>query len=110
MKKVLEADQVITFEPVLPKEMKRLFEKAANIGGFNSVWDFIISSATAKAEAMVESDPGNEAIKRLKMTEDPNFFTSEADRKHFFDTLMNPPEPNEALKAAFKKYKAAGNV
>jgi len=34
-----------------------------------------------------------------------SILSSKKDAKIFFDALMNPPKPNEALKKAVKRYK-----
>lgn len=36
-----------------------------------------------------------------------SFLLSERDREIFFEALMSPPEPNEALKKAARLYKEA---
>lgn len=79
------------FDTRLPKEQKELFEKAAKLGGFRSLTDFVISTVQEKAREIV--------------SEREQILASERDAKIFFEALMNPPEPNSALKAAAKKYK-----
>lgn len=88
----MEKNTVARFDTRLSKEQKDFFEHAANIGGFRTLTEFILFSAQEKAKKIVE--------------EHNSLFASERDRKIFFDEMMNPSEPNEALKQAAKRYKA----
>jgi uncharacterized protein (DUF1778 family) len=74
----------------LPRQKKEYFEEAAALGGFKSLSDFILDSAKQMADKIAE--------------EHSKILATEKDRKIFFDTLMSPPKPNQALKKAFKKY------
>jgi uncharacterized protein (DUF1778 family) len=72
-------------------EQKKLLERAAALEG-RSLTDFLLSSAQAAAV---------EAISRhelLKLTPD--------DQDIFVAALLNPPAPNEALRAAVARYRA----
>jgi uncharacterized protein (DUF1778 family) len=77
----------------LRKEQKELFEETAQLGGFQSLTHFIISAVQEKAKMIME--------------ERNTVLASKKDREIFFNTLMNPPKPNEKLKAAAKVYKQA---
>lgn len=79
------------FDTRLPLEQKLLFEKAAAYAGFNSLSEFILS--TVQKEAL-------EIIK-----EHESIILSQRDSKIFFEALLNPKEPNEALKKAAEEYK-----
>ena len=61
-----------------------------NLGGFRNLTEFILQAAQEVADRIVAN---HEKI-----------LESEKDRKLFFDTLMNPPEPNENLKEAHKRF------
>lgn len=74
----------------LSETQRELFERAARIGGFRNFSHFVISSAQEKAEDIIRK---NEAI-----------LASERDAELFFEAVMNPPKPNEALINAFKEY------
>lgn len=74
----------------LTMERKEYFEEVATLGGFKSLSDFIIHSASQKANKIVE--------------EHNRILASERDKKLFFEALMNSPKPNQALKRAFTKY------
>lgn len=81
------------FDTRLPKEQKEYFEYAANLGGFRSLTEFIVFSAQQQASVIVES-------RNI-------FLASKKDREIFFDAIMNPPKPNNALKKAASRYKEA---
>lgn len=85
--------EIARFDTRLPKEQKEFLEEAVVLGGYRSLSDFVISSAMEKAKIIVE--------------ERRNLLTSKKDRETFFDALLNPPKPNEKLKAAAKRYKQA---
>lgn len=79
------------FETRLPKEQKNLFKRAALIGGYSSMSDFIVKTAREKAvEIIAESE---------------KILASKRDSEIFFDAITNPPKPNEELKKAAKEYK-----
>lgn len=78
------------FDARLPREQKEFFEYAANIGGFRTVTEFIISSAQNQAEKIIEDH--NKVLASIK------------DRKIFFDALINPKKPNKKLKSAMMNY------
>lgn len=75
----------------LPRKQKELFEQALEIGGFRSLTDFILTAVSEKAEEILE---------RHK-----TLLASEADRKVFFDALLNPPSPNSKLIEAMKSHR-----
>ncbi len=79
------------FDAKLSKEQKEYFQYAATLGGFNSLTEFIISSAREKANSIIK--------------EHNTILASKKDREIFFNALMNPPEPNSALQKAAKSYK-----
>lgn len=83
--------EIARFDTRLPKEQKELFEEAVVLGGYRSLSDFVISSAMEKAKIIVE--------------ERKNLLASKKDRETFFNALLNPPKPNDKLKAAAKRYK-----
>lgn len=83
------------FDARLSVEQKQFFEKAAVIGGFRSLSDFVISSAQEKAREIIND---NEQI-----------LASEKDQKVFFDAVLNPPAPNKNLQSAFEAYRQSLN-
>lgn len=81
------------FDARISKAQKAFFEKAMTLGGFRSLTEFIFQSAQEKAE---------EIMKRHN-----TIIASNQDREIFFNALINPPEPNQALKDAMKEYLSA---
>lgn len=75
----------------LPAETKQLIERAAGITGV-TVSDFVISRAYEAATLVVQGYD--------------TWTLNRRDSKAFVDALLNPPEPNEALKAAAARYKS----
>ncbi len=69
------------------RQTKALVERAADLEQ-RSLTDFCLTALT---------DAANQTILRHQ-----TLALSERDRKIFFDTLMNPPEPSERLKRAAK--------
>jgi uncharacterized protein (DUF1778 family) len=75
----------------LDPDVKDLIQHAANLSG-GTLTDFVVTSARAAAEEIVQ----NHQIIEL----------SRRDAEILFEALMNPPEPNAALREASKRYEA----
>ena len=80
------------FDARLPKEQKILFEKAASLGGYRNLTDFILIAAQEKAR---------EIIRDNELT-----IASERDARMFYQAISEPKQPSEALKQALKEYDA----
>lgn len=87
-----EIKEQARFNARLPKEQKQLFEKAAYLGGYRNLTDFIISSAQEKAKEIVQ--------------EKEQIIASERDSNIFFDAITNPKKPSETLRSALDDYNA----
>ena len=74
----------------LDTRTKRKLERAAAYEE-TSVSDFVLANAVAAAERVIDS--------REKIT------LSAQDWDIFYDALVNPPEPNERLKKAARRYR-----
>ena len=74
----------------LSKEQKQFFEKAAYLGGFRSLTDFVILTVQEKAKEIVQ--------------EKEQIIASEKDSQIFFDAITNPKKPSKTLKNAFEDY------
>ncbi|MGJ5672796.1 MAG: DUF1778 domain-containing protein [Nostochopsis sp.] len=71
-------------------EIKALWQKAADLEG-RTLTDFVIASVQAAACRVIEQH------QTLKL--------SIEDSEAFVDALLNPPQPNDVLKAAAVRYK-----
>lgn len=78
------------FDTRLPIEVKELFEKAAHLGGFRSLTDFVISTVQEKAREIVK--------------EKEQIIASEKDAEVFFEAIVNPKKVSENLKNALRDY------
>ena len=85
----MAASKQARIEARISPKQKRLFERAAAIEGV-TLTDFVISSMQRAATSAVEE---------YTMIE-----LSERNQRTFVEALMNPPEPNEALREAAKEY------
>lgn len=79
------------FDARLTKEQKQIFEKAAAIGGYRSLSDFVLSTVEERAQQII--------------TESEKIIASRQDAEIFFNAITNAGQPNEALKSAFEEYK-----
>ncbi len=61
-------------------------KRAAAIGGYRSLTDFVIRSAVKQAEEIIQSQE--------------SILSSKHDAELFFNTVFNAPAPNEKLKTA----------
>lgn len=78
------------FDARLPKEQKELFEKAASLGGFRNLTDFVIIAVQEKAKEIIR--------------EKEQIIASERDSQIFFNAITKPKEPSETLKKALDDY------
>jgi uncharacterized protein (DUF1778 family) len=78
------------FDTRLSIEQKQFFEKAALLGGYRSLTDFILKAVQEKAKEIIDE---NERI-----------LESERDKEVFFEALLNPPVPNQNLLEAKEDY------
>jgi len=78
------------FDARLPKEQKQFFEKAAYLGGYRNLTDFIFRTAQEKAKEIIK--------------EKEQVIASERDSEIFFDAITNSKAPSETLKKAYDDY------
>lgn len=78
------------FDARLSKEQKQFFEKAAQLGGYRSLTDFVILTVQEKAKEIIR--------------EKEQVIASERDSKVFFEAVTEYKKPNKALKDALKDY------
>jgi uncharacterized protein (DUF1778 family) len=81
--------QQARIEARVSARQKRLFERAAEIEGV-TLTDFAISSMQRAAAAVLQ--------------EQTTIELSQRNQRAFVDALMDPPEPNQALREAAKAY------
>ncbi|MDP4228035.1 MAG: DUF1778 domain-containing protein [Bacteroidota bacterium] len=80
------------FDTRLPKEQKQFFEKAAYLGGYRNLTDFIVQTVQEKAKEIIK--------------EKEQIIASERDSQIFFDAITKPKGPSKALKNALDDYNA----
>jgi len=78
------------FDARLPKEQKQFFEKAAYLGGYRNLTDFVVRVVQEKAKEIIK--------------EKEQIIASERDSEIFFDAITNPQKPSETLKNALSDY------
>jgi uncharacterized protein (DUF1778 family) len=86
----MAARQQARIEARVSPKLKRLFERAAEIEGI-TLTDFAISSMQRAAASVVQEHTVIELSAR--------------NQRAFLEALVNPPEPNEALRKAARAYK-----
>lgn len=80
------------FDTRLSKEQKVFFERAARVGGYRSLTDFVVLTVQEKAKEII--------------SEKEQIIASERDSKIFFDAITNAPKANNNLINAANEYKA----
>jgi uncharacterized protein (DUF1778 family) len=78
------------FDTRLSKEQKDIFERAAILGGYRSLTDFVILTVQKKAKEIIE--------------ERERIIASNRDSKIFFDAIANPNKPNKELLTAVQEF------
>ncbi len=79
-------------EARLSKNLKSMLQHAADLSG-RSLTDFILSASKSEADKVIRD---HEMI-----------ILTATESKRFAELLLNPPEPNQALKDLFKRHKDA---
>lgn len=80
------------FDARLTLEQKEFFERAAALGGYRNLTDFIIKVSKREAEKIIEKNEEMIATNR--------------DKKIFFNAMISAAEPNEKLISAKNDYDA----
>lgn len=80
------------FDARLPKEQKQFFEKAAYLGGYRNLTDFVVRVVQEKAKEIVK--------------EKEQIIASERDSEIFFEAITTPLKPSKSLKNALEDYKS----
>lgn len=71
-------------------EQRALFERAAALGNFSSLTEFLTAAAEKEAREIIEHHE--------------KMYLSQVDTELFINLLIDPPEPNEALRKAVEEY------
>lgn len=79
------------FDTRLTKEQKAFFERAARLGGYRSLTDFVVLTVQKRAKEIIE--------------ERERVLASQKDSTIFFDAIMNPGKPNQKLLEAANDFK-----
>lgn len=80
------------FDTRLSKEQKVFFERAARVGGYRSLTDFVVLTVQEKAKEII--------------SEKEQIIASRRDSEIFFDAITNSPKANKNLINAKNEYKA----
>ena len=80
------------FDIRLPKEQKLSFERAARLGGYRSLTDFVALTVQKRAKEI--------------FSEREQVIASKKDSEVFFDAIINPGKPNKELLSATNDFKA----
>ena len=80
------------FDTRLSKEQKVFFEKAARLGGYRNLTDFVVMAVQEKAKEII--------------SEKERIIASQKDSEVFFNAIMNSKAPNDELVKATNEFKA----
>ena len=86
----MEQTATARFDARLPLTQKLYFEKAAQLGGYRNLTEFIFSSVMEKAKTIISQ---NEQI-----------IVSQRDGERFFQAILQQIQPNQALVEAADEY------
>ena len=79
------------FDTRLPEDQKAMLEKAAILGGYRNLSDFVVTVARERALEII--------------AEKERLIASQEDAALFVEALLQPPAPNEALIQAAEEYR-----
>jgi len=80
------------FDTRLSKEQKAFFERAARLGGYRNLTDFVVIAVQEKAKEII--------------SERERIIASQKDSEIFFNAVLNPKAPNNELSKAANEFKA----
>lgn len=88
----ISSENKARFDTRLSKEQKDFFERAAIIGGYRSLTDFVILTVQKKAKEIIEDSE--------------KIIASNRDSEIFFNAIVNSDKPNKELLLASKEFKS----
>ncbi|HNR08634.1 MAG TPA: DUF1778 domain-containing protein [Saprospiraceae bacterium] len=80
------------FDTRLTKEQKLLFKRAAMLGGYRNLSDFVITTVQNRAVEIIETKE--------------RIIASQRDLDIFFEAITRPAKPNKALRSAARGFKS----
>jgi uncharacterized protein (DUF1778 family) len=80
------------FDTRITKQQKDFFEKAAQLGGFRNLTDFVVSAIQEKAKEIID--------------ERERVIASQKDGEIFFEAILHPKNPNNELTKAANEFKS----
>ena len=80
------------FDTRLSKEQKVFFERAAQLGGYRNLTEFVVMAVQEKAKEII--------------SERERTIASQKDSELFFNAVLNPKAPNNELSKAADEFKA----
>jgi uncharacterized protein (DUF1778 family) len=83
--------KTVRFDAHLSVEQKTYFEKAAQLGGYSNLTEFIISAGMEKALKII--------------SENEQIILSQRENELFFEAIFQQSPPNDALVEAVSEYK-----
>lgn len=87
----MPSTEMTRFDTRISKAQKEYLEKAARLGGYKTLSEFILSSAKNVADGIIEKHD--------------QILASQADQELFFQALLKPGKPTARLKKAVQRYK-----
>jgi len=91
MEPIIEHKGKARFDTRLSRDKKLIIEKAAILGGYRNLSDFVVTTVYEKAQLIIQK---SETI-----------LASQKDSEIFFNALVNSPNPNDDLLSAARQYK-----
>ena len=95
MEEIIGHEGKARFDTRLSKDKKLIIERAAKLGGYRNLSDFVVTTVYEKAQMIIQK---SETI-----------LASQRDSEIFFDALVNSPNPNDALLSAARQYNKKGS-
>lgn len=89
-KLVVMEQSLSRFDVRLPVAQKEFFEYAANLGGYRTLTELVISAVQSKADEIIKKHS--------------SIMASKKDQQIFYDAIMNPPAPGKKLSAAARNF------
>jgi uncharacterized protein (DUF1778 family) len=78
-------------EARVPRSLKQTLQKAAAVTGHSTLTSYVVYALQTSAQAVIDEH------ERIRL--------SAEESNRFVETLLSPPPPNGALKAAFSRYR-----